>query len=270
MAIDAVISRIGDIEGRIAALASQTTTGGIMGQGLVPTPADGVSATSGAPTAATSTGSTSGAGSTGDTDFTTALAQSLQAAGIDTSALGITGTSGASNTVTGQAIIDKALEWVGTPYQWGGNTKDGVDCSGLVKQVLAEFGIDMPRVAREQMHEGTKVNSLDEAQAGDLLVFNNGTHIGFYIGDGKMIDAPVAGDYVRVRDVYATPTAIRRVIPDASTAAATADASGTYAQTSLQDSAYSLLGAADLLNMNASSRTSFDMATTIANLGASA
>lgn len=87
----------------------------------------------------------------------------------------------------------------------------GVDCSGLVKNVLSEFGIKMPRVAKDQMKMGTEVASLDQARPGDLVVFNNGTHIGIYAGEGKMVDAPQPGYRVQFRDVYETPTSIRRI-----------------------------------------------------------
>lgn len=261
-AIDAVSSRISDIESRIASLATghSTLRGGIMGQSIVPTPAD-----------STGTASASQASASSDSDFTTSLAQSLQAAGIDTSALNGTNLNAANtdSTATGQAVINEAMTWVGTPYEWGGNTKEGVDCSGLVKQVLSKFGIEMPRVARDQMNEGIAVNSLDDAKTGDILVFNNGTHVGFYIGDGKMIDAPQAGDKVRVRDVYETPTQIRWVIPETSSTQAAAATSSSVSQSLSLQSSYGWGTSADLLGTSVSSRTNFDLAS-LANLGVSA
>lgn len=264
MAIDAVTSRISDIQGRMDMLAQSVggSRGGIMGQGIVSVP--GMESTSAA--AATGQTSTSSATSLSSSEFTSALAKSLESAGIDSSAivssLSAAGTADGSNLLA-QQVLDKAREWIGTPYKWGGNTKDGVDCSGLVKEVLAEFGIDMPRVARQQMNEGTKVDSLEDAKPGDLLVFNNGTHIGFYVGNGKMIDAPIAGDHVRERAIYETPTQIRRVIPEIGNTDSTE-------QTSLAQSTYTTLGAADLLDMNASSRTSFDLMSALSTLGVSA
>jgi cell wall-associated NlpC family hydrolase len=274
MSIDAVVARIGDIESRMAALnnAAFTTSGGIMGQGIVAVPGSTDYQSQGGTTSATSTGSTSAS------TFTSALSQSLASAGIDTSTLnqaiaenlGVTpsetttavGDTSSANGPTAAQVIAKAKEWIGVPYKWGGNTKNGVDCSGFVKNVLGQFGIEMPRVARQQMLEGTKVNSLAEAKPGDLVVFKNGKHIGFYLGDNKMIDAPKPGDHVRIRDVYETPTSIRRVL-DSNIAPAVSQTSSAYlaqGQTSV----------ADLLGMNVSSRTSFDLANLLTQTGVGA
>jgi len=59
------------------------------------------------------------------------------------------------------------------------------------------------------------VPSLAQARPGDLVAFNDPVdHIGIYLGNGQMIVAPSSGDVVKVQDVYETPTAIRRVLPD--------------------------------------------------------
>ena len=123
---------------------------------------------------------------------------------------------------TGADLVAEARKYTGVPYAWGGSSAQGLDCSGLVKLSLSALGVDMPRVARQQMTQGTPVASLAEAQPGDLLVFDGGSHIGIYLGEGRMIDAPKPGDHVRERDVYETPTAIRRVLPTAAEAAAAA------------------------------------------------
>ncbi|MFN8195717.1 MAG: transglycosylase SLT domain-containing protein [Nocardioidaceae bacterium] len=84
-------------------------------------------------------------------------------------------------------------------------------CSLVYKQL----GVDLPRVSRDQATQGRAVSSLAEAQPGDLLAFGSPVHhIAIYIGDGKMIEAPRPGLSVRVSDVYETPTAIRRVLPE--------------------------------------------------------
>jgi len=128
----------------------------------------------------------------------------------------VTETSGAvTGGQTGQALVAAATKYLGVPYVWGGESADGLDCSGLVQRSMQDLGIDVPRVARDQMKLGTAVPSLDQALPGDLVVFKGGKHIGIYVGDGKMIDAPKPGKDVVIRDVYATPTAIRRVLPQA-------------------------------------------------------
>jgi peptidoglycan DL-endopeptidase CwlO len=130
--------------------------------------------------------------------------------------VGVASSGGAGGTATGNAVVAEARKHLGTPYVWGGtNPKTGLDCSGLVQLVYEKFGIDLPRVSYLQAREGKAVSSLNEARPGDLLAFNSPvSHIGIYIGNGKMIHAPRPGTEVRIEDVYEKPTAIRRVLPD--------------------------------------------------------
>lgn len=165
---------------------------------------------SSAPTTTAATASTASASvaTTGD-DFQALLA-SLSGASGPAPASGTTGGA------TGQSFVAAAQRYVGVPYVWGGESLDegGLDCSGLVVRALADVGVhDVPRVARDQQRMGEPVASLDQALPGDLVVFGGGTHIGIYVGDGKMVDAPKPGAHVVVRDVYTTPTAIRRILP---------------------------------------------------------
>jgi peptidoglycan DL-endopeptidase CwlO len=130
----------------------------------------------------------------------------------------LTSTTGATqgSGVTGDAVVQDARRYLGVPYVWGGtNPATGLDCSGLVQRVYGDLGIDLPRVAADQARQGTPVASLADARPGDLLAFGSPVdHIGIYAGNGQMIVAPKAGDVVKVEDVYTTPTAIRRVLPD--------------------------------------------------------
>ncbi len=153
-------------------------------------------------------------GSTSDASFAAALA----ALGVDPAQYAaLAGGSPGTGAATGQGLVEAAKKYLGVPYVWGGETLDegGLDCSGLVLRAMADLGVGdgVPRTARQQMTIGAPVASLDQALPGDLLVFGGGTHIGIYVGDGQMIDAPRAGSHVQIRDVYATPTAIRRVLP---------------------------------------------------------
>jgi cell wall-associated NlpC family hydrolase len=123
----------------------------------------------------------------------------------------------ASGSVGGEAVVAEARKYLGVPYVWGGTNPDkGLDCSGLVQLVYKNLGIDLPRVSYQQATAGTAVQGgLANAKPGDILAFNSsGNHGGIYIGNGKMIEAPRTGLDVRVIDVYETPTAIRRVLPE--------------------------------------------------------
>jgi len=125
--------------------------------------------------------------------------------------------SAAGGGATGDAVVADAKRYLGIPYKWGGTDPDsGLDCSGLVQRVYGDMGIDLPRVSGDQARAGRPVASLAEAQPGDLVAFGSPVdHIGIYAGDGKMVVAPHTGDVVKIQNVYRTPTAIRRILPDA-------------------------------------------------------
>jgi cell wall-associated NlpC family hydrolase len=177
---------------------------------------------------ATTSGSSAASTSvTTEATFATALAQ---ASGTGT-ALDESGSIAPGSGVTAQDLVASAKKYLGTPYVWGGESlaEGGLDCSGLVQRALADLGVTgVPRVARDQATIGAEVPSLDQALPGDLVVLSGGKHIGIYVGDGRMIDAPKPGKAVTIRDVYAEPTTIRRILPQAG-AAATATPAGTSA-----------------------------------------
>ena len=89
---------------------------------------------------------------------------------------------------------------------------------------MKDLGVTMPRTVAQQRNVGQPVDSLKDAQPGDLLVFGS-HHIGIYVGNGKMLHAPHTGDHVRISDVYETPTRIRRVLPSGSSSGVTAELS---------------------------------------------
>jgi peptidoglycan DL-endopeptidase CwlO len=121
---------------------------------------------------------------------------------------------------TGDAVVADARKYLGIKYVYGSNNPaNGLDCSGLVQTVYKDLGVSLPRVAADQARQGTAVPSLAQAKPGDLVAFGSPVdHIGIYIGDNKMIVAPHTGDVVKVQNVYTTPTAIRRILPDTQTA----------------------------------------------------
>lgn len=106
--------------------------------------------------------------------------------------------------VTQQNIIDRAMKALGVKYVWGGNSlANGVDCSGLVQQVYASYGIQLPRVTYQQVNSGHGVQ-MAQLQPGDLVFFDTDKsqkgpdHVGIYLGNGKFIHAPKPGDSVKI------------------------------------------------------------------------
>ena len=182
----------------------------------------------------TSTSQTAAGGSTtssSGTDFAATLAKALDGATGTTRATGTTAGKTTGRTTTnadlGAKVTDIARKYLGTPYKWGGTDPDrGLDCSGLTQLVFKQVGVDLPRVSRDQAHAGTKVDSLAKAKPGDLLFFDSPVHhVGIYLGDNKILDAPKTGDVVRIRKVWEHPSAIRRVLPETAATAATAASS---------------------------------------------
>lgn len=90
-------------------------------------------------------------------------------------------------------ILSHAQQAIGTPYRFGGNTSEGLDCSGLVEMTYRAAGIRVPRTANDQFRS---LPSVDAPRPGDLLFFGDGakaTHVGIYGGNRQMIHAPGSG-----------------------------------------------------------------------------
>jgi cell wall-associated NlpC family hydrolase len=90
-----------------------------------------------------------------------------------------------------------ALQYIGDPYLWGGESPSGFDCSGLVSYVFAQLGIDLPHYAADQYTYGVPV-PVAQLQPGDLVFFDNLDHVGIYIGADQFVDAPDTGAFVRI------------------------------------------------------------------------
>jgi cell wall-associated NlpC family hydrolase len=94
----------------------------------------------------------------------------------------------------GDRVTQLAREHVGSRYTWGGtNPLTGFDCSGLVRWVLGELGVEMGRTVWSQFPQGTPVEP-EQLQPGDLVFFANTytiglSHVGIYVGDGQFVDA---------------------------------------------------------------------------------
>lgn len=98
-----------------------------------------------------------------------------------------TGSSG-SGSASGQAVANYALQFVGNPYVWGGSSlTNGTDCSGFTMAVYANFGVSLPHYTGSQEHSGTAVNSLAEAQPGDLILYSG--HVAIYLGNNQIVHA---------------------------------------------------------------------------------
>lgn len=94
-----------------------------------------------------------------------------------------TGSAAAGVSASGIAGLAKSM--VGTPYVWGGTSPSaGWDCSGFVQWVYAQNGIDLPRT-----YQWNSMTPTSNPQPGDVVVQNGGSHVGIYLGGGKMVSA---------------------------------------------------------------------------------
>jgi len=94
-----------------------------------------------------------------------------------------------------------ASQYKGVPYIFGGSTPAGFDCSGFTMFVYAQFGVKLQHSATWQGQNGTRVSEA-EAVPGDLVVIDGGAHIGFYMGNHEILDAPKPGDVVKQRKIW--------------------------------------------------------------------
>jgi len=97
------------------------------------------------------------------------------------------------------AVYNVGLQYLGTPYRFGGSNPSGFDCSGFVMFVYAQFGIALPHSVSAQAARGTRI-ALADAVPGDLVIMNG--HDGIYAGNGNILDAPRAGGVVSVRPLW--------------------------------------------------------------------
>ncbi len=116
-------------------------------------------------------------------------------------------------------LNDYYLDWRGTPYQFGGTTRRGIDCSALTQQAMNQaLGISLPRTTREQLKQGLPV-AAELTRPGDLVFFKTGetlNHVGVIVGPAKFMHASTRNGVTisRLDDTYWSARVIgyRRVI----------------------------------------------------------
>lgn len=98
--------------------------------------------------------------------------------------------------------VEEAKRQVGKPYEWGGSGPDTFDCSGLTAWAWKAGGKYLPHSSKAQ-YDATRRVSVDDVQPGDLLFYGNPIHhVGIYVGNGQMIEAPETGKNVRYASIY--------------------------------------------------------------------
>jgi peptidoglycan DL-endopeptidase CwlO len=112
--------------------------------------------------------------------------------------------------ITSANIMKAAVELVGTPYVYGGQTPAGIDCSGYVLFVYSQFGIDLPHSVYQQAKNAVRIPE-SEAVPGDIVVFNDFSHNGIYAGNGNFYHAPQPGDRVKLAPIFTSSYHIVRL-----------------------------------------------------------
>ena len=166
-------------------------------------------------TGATSSGTTTAA--TGNTGSTVSNAGGgSQSTVAEEEPAEDTSSSVSYNSATGAAVVAYAMQFVGNPYVYGGNSlTNGIDCSGFTQQVFAHFGYSLPRTSDAQASAGVAV-SWENHQAGDIIVYSG--HVAILTGDGGIVHAsnsapyPQGGIKVTSNALYRPYIAIRRIV----------------------------------------------------------
>ncbi|MGW0996580.1 NlpC/P60 family protein [Streptomyces sp. NPDC002520] len=129
-------------------------------------------------------------------------------------------------TTEGNLAVRYAMAQLGKPYQWGATGPASYDCSGLTSQAWDRAGTPIPRTSQEQWARLTRI-PLNELRPGDLVVyFPDATHVAMYVGDGKVVQAPRAGEPVKISPIGANPV-LGAVRPDADARTDTPGARGS-------------------------------------------
>ncbi|WP_030981138.1 C40 family peptidase [Streptomyces sp. NRRL S-1813] len=115
------------------------------------------------------------------------------------------GSTGGSSSAKAEKALAFARAQTGKPYVWGATGPSSYDCSGLTQAAWKAAGIDLPRTTWDQVKVGQRIATKD-LKPGDLVFFYDDiSHVGMYIGGGKMIHAPHPGADVREESIYYMP-----------------------------------------------------------------
>jgi peptidoglycan DL-endopeptidase CwlO len=132
-----------------------------------------------------------------------ALVAELTPAEQTATGTGETGTSPVTDPIATSSQAGKAVKYaydqIGCPYVYGGTgpCPDGFDCSGLTMMSWAAAGVSIPRTSYEQWDDLPAV-SVNDLEPGDILVFLDGGHVGLYVGNNQLIQAPQTGQDVQL------------------------------------------------------------------------
>lgn len=124
---------------------------------------------------------------------------------------GNTGSTHYAPPVSHGGVIGSAESYLGVPYVWGGTSRSGIDCSGLVDAAYRAVGISLPRTAAQISTRGVSIPR-GSWQAGDILYWGgrgSAYHVAIYVGNGMMIEAAHPGTSVRLVSVWGSPGAVR-------------------------------------------------------------
>jgi cell wall-associated NlpC family hydrolase len=124
------------------------------------------------------------------------------------------GAASGTGSPIGYSIAGTALSLRGTPYKNGGSDPTGFDCSGFVRYVFSQHGVNVPRTVSEQSRAGRQISG-DLVEAGDLVFFSTvapgASHVGIAIGGDEFVHAPSGAGEVRVERMSASYWATRFV-----------------------------------------------------------
>ncbi|WIB61423.1 NlpC/P60 family protein [Curtobacterium sp. MCLR17_007] len=109
-------------------------------------------------------------------------------------------------------VLETALQYLGDPYVEGGASHAGIDCSGLTMVAYQAVGIQLVHYVPTQDAAATTIPD-SEAKPGDMVVYDNEDHVGLYLGDGLVLQAPHPGEVVDIVPMYSAAHHFARLLP---------------------------------------------------------